>query len=80
MPNRTINLPDDVDAMARELDINLSKVTQDAVRSLAAERAEPDADFEERLARARRLAAETDIRFPPNYLRDSRREAGDDLR
>lgn len=77
MPNRTIYLPDEVDEIARRLDVNLSKVTQDAIRDLAASQ---QADRDERLKRARALAAKANITYPPNYLRDSREESGENLR
>lgn len=77
MPNRTIYLPDEVDEIARRLDINLSKLTQDALRKLAQER---DDENQQRLQRFRKLVKEANITYPPNYLRDMRREAGDDLR
>lgn len=60
MPNRTVYLPAEVDEIARRLDVNLSKVAQDAIRDLAIE---ADAKFNERLKRARELAAEANIRI-----------------
>lgn len=82
MPNRTIYLPDDVDQLARDLDVNLSQVTQQALREIDRRRRTEDESetVEERLARLRHLVAEANITFPPNYLRDMRAEAGDDLR
>ena len=32
MPNRTIYLPADLDDLARQLDLNLSRLTQEAIR------------------------------------------------
>lgn len=77
MPNRTIYLPDDVDRLVDELDVNLSQVTQQALRALAAERSASKA---ERLASLRRRAAELGISYPADHLRTTRAEAGDDLR
>lgn len=77
MPNRTIYLPDEVDELARRLDVNLSKVTQDAIRDLADKQQD---DRGERLTRARALAAEANITYPPNSLHDSREESGENLR
>jgi post-segregation antitoxin (ccd killing protein) len=77
MPNRTIYLPDDVDRLAHELDVNLSRLTQDAVRALARQR---DDDRQARLAKVRQRAKQAGLSYPKHHLRDTRREAGDDLR
>ena len=77
MPSRTIYLPEDVNQMVNDLDVNLSRLAQDAVRALAEERAE---DLDSRLDEIRLQVAKADISYPKNYLHDSRREAGDDLR
>ncbi|CAN5709373.1 hypothetical protein BH24ACT5_BH24ACT5_08670 [soil metagenome] len=77
MPSRTIYLPEDVDNLVKELDVNLSRLTQDAVRALAAQRA---ADRTDRLAAIRQLVASAGISYPTNHLATMRHEAGDDLR
>lgn len=58
MPNRTIYLPDDLDAESRRLKLNLSQVVQRAIRELAAERdpGEIEVDVEAASRRAQALA------------------------
>jgi len=77
MPSRTIYLPDDVEKMVNELDINLSRLTQDAIRALAQQQA---ADNSERLTTIRRHVEEAGISYPADHLHDMRHQAGDDLR
>jgi hypothetical protein len=77
MPNRTIYLPDDVDRLVDELDVNLSQVTQQAIRALATERA---VGRDQRLLELKRRVRKLDLSYPADHLRGMRREAGDDLR
>jgi post-segregation antitoxin (ccd killing protein) len=77
MPSRTIYLPDDVNQMVDDLDVNLSRITQEAVRALAEQRA---ANQNSRLAEIRLKVKTADLAYPKDHLRDTRREAGDDLR
>lgn len=77
MPSRTIYLPDDVDQLVNELDVNLSRLTQDAVRTLAAQES---ADCASRLAAIRQRVADAELSYPQDHLAKMRQEAGDDLR
>jgi post-segregation antitoxin (ccd killing protein) len=77
MPNRTIYLPADVDRLARQLDVNLSRLTQDAIRALAAQTTDQK---HQRLMDVRGKVAMAGLTYPSGYLRDAREQAGDDLR
>jgi hypothetical protein len=77
MPSRTIYLPDDVNQMVDDLDVNLSRLTQEAVRALADQRA---TNQNSRLAEVRLKVKTADLAYPRDHLRNTRREAGDDLR
>ena len=77
MPSRTIYLPDDVNKMVDDLDVNLSRLTQEAVRALAERRA---ANQNSRLAEIRLKVKTADLSYPKDHLPDTRRGAGDDLR
>ncbi len=44
MPNRTIYLPDDLDAASREHRLNLSRLAQEAIRAAIADRRRHDVD------------------------------------
>lgn len=77
MPNRTIYLPEELDRLARQLDVNLSRVTQDALVRLADARQRGDGDA--RRAIAEDIAAKyRDV--PWVTLAAQRAEAGDDER
>ena len=75
MPNRTVYLPDDLDALSRRLGLNLSRITQDAVRRAAAERGSEAIDAQVREAVDR--IAQLDITWPADHLAQSRAEAGE---
>lgn len=77
MPSRTIYLPDDVDRMVSDLNVNLSRLTQDAIRALADEQR---ADRQSRLDEIRRRVLEANISYPTDHLQKMREAAGDDLR
>ena len=77
MPSRTIYLPDDVNQLVDDLDVNLSPLTQEAVRALAEQRA---ANHDSRLAEIRLKVKTADLAYPKDHLRDTRCGAGDDLR
>ena len=73
MPNRTIYLPEDLDDLSRRIGLNLSRLTQEAIRGYVADhRGETlDARLEEACARAEALA----IDWPERYLEDQRAQA-----
>lgn len=75
MPNRTIYLPDDLDAESRRLKLNLSRLTQNAIRELAAARqpAEIEADVDAASKRAQAL----DIDWSDFSLIEARDAAGE---
>jgi len=75
MPNRTVYLPDELDALSRRLGLNLSRLTQDAIVATAKEH--PDDAFEARVAAAMARIAALDIDWPADPLAASRAEAGE---
>ena len=75
MPNRTVYLPDELDALSRRLGLNLSRLTQDAIVATANEH--PDDALEARVAAAIARIAALDIDWPADPLAASRAEAGE---
>lgn len=73
MPNRTVYLPDELDDLSRRIGLNLSRLTQEAIRDyMAGHRKETlEARLEEACARAEALA----IDWPERYLEDQRAQA-----
>lgn len=76
MANRTVYLPDGVERMLGDLDVNLSRLTQDAVRAAWESRDETEADRRREIIR-RGAAALRHVEFVT--LAEQRAEAGDEL-
>ena len=75
MPNRTIYLPDELDWISRELGVNLSQLTQSALKALASERSDEVLDGRVGAAAARIAALE--LEWPSEPLASQRAEAGE---
>lgn len=73
MPNRTIYLPDELDEISRRAGLNLSRLTQQAIRDFVSEHQETALEARVDAAIARVLAL--DIDWPNNYLATQRVEA-----
>ncbi len=73
MPNRTIYLPVELDDLSRRVGLNLSRLTQQAIRDFIADHREEilEARLEAACARVSALA----IDWPDRYLEDQRAEA-----
>ncbi len=73
MPNRTIYLPAELDELSRRVGLNLSQLTQQAIRGFMADHREEilEARLEEACARAEALA----IDWPDDWLANERLEA-----
>lgn len=75
MPNRTIYLPDKLDELSRRLELNLSHLTQQAIRTYAEENRA--AAFQARVDAASAAAAALDIDWPEDHLARQRSEAAE---
>ena len=75
MPNRTIYLPDELDEISRRVGINLSRLTQQAIRDFIGEHHEMALETRIDAASARSRALELD--WPKGYLDGQRSEAGE---
>lgn len=75
MPNRTIYLPDELDRISRRLELNLSQVVQQAIRTLDAEQSSRDLASEVKAASERARALEID--WSGYDLDETRRSAGE---
>lgn len=75
MPNRTIYLPDELDEVSRRVGLNLSRLTQQAIRDFVAEHHEEA--FEARIDAVSARCREIGIDWPKDYLDDQRSEAGE---
>lgn len=75
MPNRTIYLPDDLDAASRRLGLNVSRLAQAAIVAKVAEQPEValDVAVEAAMQRIDRLG----IRWPDDAIANGRAEAGE---
>lgn len=73
MPNRTIYLPAELDEVSRRVGLNLSQLTQQAIRDFMEDHREEilEARLEAACARAEALA----IDWPDDWLANERREA-----
>lgn len=73
MPNRTIYLPEELDEISRRVGLNLSRMTQQAIRDFMADHREEilEARVEAACARASALA----IDWPDRHLEEQRAEA-----
>ena len=75
MPNRTIYLPEELDEICRRVGLNLSRLTQQAIRSFLAEHQETA--LEARIDAVSTRSEALDIDWPTDYLADQRLEAGE---
>jgi len=75
MPNRTIYLPDDLDQVSRRVGLNLSRLTQQAIREFVAEHHE--LALEARIDAVSARTRELGFNWPEDYLDDQRSEAGE---
>ncbi|MCY4272493.1 MAG: hypothetical protein OXF00_07615 [bacterium] len=73
MPNRTIYLPADLDEVSRRVGLNLSRLTQQAIRDFVAKHHE--SALEARIDAISARSQELGIDWPKNYLDDQRSEA-----
>lgn len=75
VPNRTVYLPDSLDAASRQLGLNLSQLTQRAIEAELAFGSE--AEVSVRCAQASARMAALEIDWPPDSVAAGRREAGE---
>ncbi|MCY7299591.1 MAG: hypothetical protein LH616_10310 [Ilumatobacteraceae bacterium] len=75
MPNRTVYLPDALDAASRQLGLNLSQLTQRAIEDQLALASE--AALSVRCAQATARMTALDIEWPDGVVATGRREAGE---
>ncbi len=75
MGNRTIYLPDELDELSRNLGLNLSRLTQQAIEAHMIEHTEQALDA--RVEAASERIAALDIEWPDGWLETSRAEAGE---
>jgi len=75
MPNRTIYLPADLDEVSRRVGLNLSRLTQQAIRDFVAKHHE--SALEARIDAISARSQELEIDWPKNYLDDERSEAAE---
>jgi len=75
MPNRTIYLPDEIDALSRRLGLNLSRLTQQAIAAVAETRS-ADA-IEARVDAASERIVALGIEWPERALDQMRQDAGE---
>ena len=75
MPNRTIYLPEELDEISRRVGLNLSRLTQQAIKDFVAEHQETalNARIDAISARSQELG----IDWPSDYLATQRSEAGE---
>lgn len=75
MPNRTIYLPDELDAASRRLGLNVSRLAQEAIAAKVAE--QPEAAIDAAVAEAMQRIERLGIRWPDDMLARGRVEAGE---
>ncbi|MEE9416662.1 MAG: hypothetical protein V3V01_15365 [Acidimicrobiales bacterium] len=75
MANRTIYLPDELDEMSRQLGLNLSQLTQKAIKDYVSYHSEQA--LEVRVAAASARSQVLDLAWPENALQQQRDEAGE---
>ncbi len=75
MPNRTIYLPEELDEISRRVGLNLSRLTQQAIRDFVAEHQETA--LRARIDAISDRSRELGIDWPRNYLDEQRSEAGE---
>jgi post-segregation antitoxin (ccd killing protein) len=75
MPNRTIYLPDELDEMSRQLGLNLSKLTQQAIEDFVEEHSHEA--FEARVDAASARASSLSLSWKSHALHRQRDEAGE---
>jgi len=75
MPNRTVYLPDALDAASRQLGLNLSQLTQRAIEEQLTFASE--AAVSARCVQATERMIALDIEWPDGVVAEGRREAGE---
>jgi len=75
MPNRTIYLPDDLDQVSRRVGLNLSRLTQQAIRECVAEHQE--SALKARIDTVSTRTRELGLYWLEDYLGDQRSEAAE---
>lgn len=75
MPNRTIYLPDDLDEVSRRVGLNLSRLTQQAIRDFL--NAHQEVALEARIDAISARSQELGLDWPKRYLKDQRLESGE---
>lgn len=75
MPNRTIYLPDDLDDISRRAGLNLSQLTQKAIKQFVADHRDEVSDSQVDAASER--VRELKLAWPPGGLAAQRSEAGE---
>ena len=75
MPNRTIYLPEELDEISRRVGLNLSRLTQQAIRDFVAEHQETA--LKARIDAISARSSELGIDWPKKYLGEQRSEAGE---
>ena len=75
MPNRTVYLPDDLDELSRHFKLNLSQLTQQAIKQFALER--EDETLQGRVKAASDRIGRLDIDWPTQSLAKERAQAGE---
>lgn len=75
MPNRTIYLPDDLDAASRRMGLNVSRLAQEAIAAKVAE--QPEVAIEAAVEAAMQRIERLGIRWPDDVLAGGRSEAGE---
>jgi len=75
MPNRTVYLPEDLDALSRHFELNLSQLTQEAIQRVAAER--EGETLAVRVTAASDRIRRLDIDWPTQSLDGERAQAGE---
>jgi post-segregation antitoxin (ccd killing protein) len=75
MSNRTVYLPEDLDSLSRHFELNLSKLTQEAIKRVAAER--EDETLAARVKAASDRIRRLDIDWPTQSLDEQRAQAGE---
>ena len=75
MSNLTVYLPEDLDSLSRHFELNLSKLTQEAIKRVAAER--EDETLAARVKAASDRIRRLDIDWPTQSLDEQRAQAGE---
>lgn len=75
MPNRTIYLSDDLDELSRQAGLNLSQLTQQAIRQFVADNSAEMTELQ--IEAASKRARALDLTWPTGGLATQRSESGE---